>query len=126
MSKHILVVDDEASFRFAASLFLRQEGYEVSQAENGIEAFIKITERQKQGNPFDLIVLDIQMPGMTGIEVFDAIYENGVTTPVVFVSGYADDRAISTLNEKANSSLLSKPFESSQMIEMVELMMKSR
>ena len=98
----------------------------MSQAENGIEAFIKITERQKQGNPFDLIVLDIQMPGMTGIEVFDAIYENGVTTPVVFVSGYADDRAISTLNEKANSSLLSKPFESSQMIEMVELMMKSR
>ncbi len=122
MSKNILVVDDEASFRFAASLFLRQEGYEVSQAKNGIEAFAKIMKRQEQGNPFDLIVLDIQMPEMTGNEVFDAINENGVTTPVIFVSGYADEQSICTLNQNVNSRLLSKPFEAKQMIQMVESM----
>jgi CheY-like chemotaxis protein len=126
MSKHILVADDEASFRFAASLFLRQKGYEVSQAKDGLEALAQITNRQEQGMPYDLLVLDIQMPGMTGIEVFDAINENGVTTPVVFVSGYTDDQAMRTLNEKTNSILLKKPFESQQMIQLVELMMSSR
>jgi len=123
MSKHILVADDEASFLYGASLFLRQEGYEVSLAKNGIEAFAMIMKRQEQGNPFDLIVLDIQMPEMTGSEVFDAINKNGVTTPVVFVSGYADERAIRTLNQKANISLLTKPFDSKQMIQKVNLMM---
>jgi two-component system alkaline phosphatase synthesis response regulator PhoP len=124
MTKHILIADDEASFRFAASLSLRQGGYEVSLAENGTEAFQKITEQQAQGHPFDLLVLDIQMPGMTGIDVFENIHKKGITTPVVFVTGYDDERALSRLDEKYNSSVLHKPFESEQMLNMVELMMK--
>lgn len=123
MAKSILIADDEMSFRFAASLSLRQEGYEVFEAVNGVDAFVKIMERHEQAKPYDVIMLDIQMPGMTGTEVFDAIKNQGVTTPVVFVSGYADDKSISSLGLKVHSSLLHKPFESEQMLNMVELMM---
>ena len=121
--KQILIADDEESFRYAASLSLRQEGYEVSEAINGEEAFEMIMNRHVLGHNFDLIILDIQMPKILGTDLLDYMRGHGVTTPVVIVSGYADERAISSVEYKANSSLLRKPFESEQMISMVELMM---
>jgi len=65
MPKHILIVDDEPSFRFSAGIALRQAGYITSEAVDGSEALFVIGDRHNSGSQFDAIVLDIQMPKMT-------------------------------------------------------------
>jgi len=123
MTKAILIVDDEGSFRFAASLSLRQEGYEVSEAQNGKEAFKMITDRQRLGRPYDLIVLDIQMPEVNGLELFGDLRKLGIATPVIFITGYADEHAMSLASHQADSNLLRKPFEAKTLVNMVDRML---
>ena len=122
MPKQILIADDEDSFRFAASLSLRQEGYVVTEAGNGEEAFAKIMDKHVAGQHFDLIILDIQMPNINGTDLFEDLRGYGITTPIVLVSGYADEHAM-TLARQAGSGLLRKPFESATMVNMVDAMM---
>ncbi len=123
MAKHLLIVDDEALFRFSASIALRQAGYEVSEAKDGEEGFMMILDRHRSGVPFDMIVLDIQMPKMSGIDLYDALQLRGIEVPVMFISGYADKAMIKTLEQKRYCSLLQKPFEPMQMLRSIELMM---
>jgi len=126
MGKHILIVDDEAPFRFSASLCLRQEGYEVSEAKDGAEAFTMIMERHHLGLAYDLIVLDINMPKISGTDLFETFRNHGITTPVVFITGYADEKALSTAYKQSKSRLLQKPIASEEMISMVALMCSGR
>jgi CheY-like chemotaxis protein len=121
MTKQILIADDEESFRFAASLSLRQEGYVVTEASNGEEAFAKIMDWHVSGRHFDLIILDIQMPNITGTDLYEDLRGYGIDTPIVFVSGYADEHAMG-LASQTGSSLLRKPFEAETMVNMVDLM----
>ena len=120
MPKHILIVDDEPSFRFAASLSLRQEGYEVSEARNGEEAFKMILNRRLLGQAYDLIILDIQMPALSGTDLFDDLRFHGINTPIVFITGYANEKALCTAYKQAKDRLLQKPFASEEMVKMVE------
>jgi CheY-like chemotaxis protein len=61
---HILVVDDEATIRLTLEMLLRRRGYAVTIASSGAEALALIEQQ-----PFDLLLLDLKMPGMSGLEV---------------------------------------------------------
>ncbi|MBX7148964.1 response regulator [bacterium] len=73
MGKKILIVDDEADLVDAIATRLEYEGYEVDEAANGREGLGAIIGSFMKGRAFDLILLDIRMPGMTGLEVLAAI-----------------------------------------------------
>ena len=77
----VLVVDDEPSIVDAIATTLRYEGFEVDQADNGRAAL-----RAAQEKPFDLIVLDIMMPGLDGLEVTKRLRAGGVRVPVLFLT----------------------------------------
>lgn len=126
MGKRILVVDDEDSFRFAASLSLRQAGYEVSEAGRAKDAFGMIMESQRSGLPYDLIMLDINMPDFNGTELFDDLRQCGITTPVVFITGYANEKALCKAYRQAKSQLLQKPFASEEMLHLVGSMVSGK
>ena len=63
-SARILVADDEAAIRFTMEIMLRRHGYTVTTASNGAEA-LALVEQQ----PFELLLLDLKMPGLSGLEV---------------------------------------------------------
>jgi len=63
-SARILVADDEAAIRFTMEMMLRRHGYTVTTASNGAEA-LALVEQQ----PFELLLLDLKMPGLSGLEV---------------------------------------------------------
>ena len=63
-SARILVADDEAAIRFTLEIMLRRHGYTVTTASNGAEA-LALVEQQ----PFELLLLDLKMPGLSGLEV---------------------------------------------------------
>jgi CheY-like chemotaxis protein len=83
--KKILVADDEMSIRLLYSEELREEGYEVFTASNGKEA-LEVVNRE----PLDLIILDIKMPEMSGIEVLRQIKEKYPNLPVLLSSAYSE------------------------------------
>ena len=83
--KRILVADDEMSIRLLYSEELREEGYEVFTASNGREA-LEVVEKE----PLDLIILDIKMPEMNGIEVLRRIKELHPNLPVLLSSAYSE------------------------------------
>ena len=87
--KTLLVVDDDETIRDIYSMILRREGFRVSTAPNGIEA-LKKTET----NYFDLILVDLLMPGMDGAETIRQIRINNPYTPILISTGHADDSLI--------------------------------
>ncbi len=102
--KHIFVVDDEQNIRDLIKKYLEKEGYAVTTFEDGLSILSKIHEK----NP-DLIVLDINMPGIDGIELCKEIRKHS-EVPIVFVTARDDefDRIIGL--EIGADDYLSKPF----------------
>lgn len=84
--KRILVVDDEENIRMLYQEELQEEGYEVTAASNGNQALNLLAT----DGPFDLVTLDIRMPGMDGINTVRAIKEKYKDLAVVLVTAYGE------------------------------------
>ena len=83
--KRILLVDDEESIQLLYREEFEDEGYAVESAYNGTEALAKF-----QANPPDLVVLDINMPGMNGIEVLRKMKEINPDLPIILSTAYPE------------------------------------
>ncbi len=106
----ILVIDDEISIRRTLKDILEYEKYEVADAEDGVKA-LELIDNDK----FDLILCDIKMPGMDGIEVLEKIVEK-YDTPVVMISGHGTiDTAVECI-KKGAYDYISKPFELNRLL----------
>jgi CheY-like chemotaxis protein len=81
----VLVVEDEPAVRTALAELLEQWHYRVEQASNGDEALARVAQSAPQ---VDLIVSDVVMPKMGGIDLVRALRKNGLSTPVILLSGY--------------------------------------
>ena len=84
MSKKMLIVDDDASFRRVVEYTLKEEGYETVLADNGIEA---LEELRKSG--FSLVITDVRMPHMNGLELLKKITADTPELPVIVVTAHA-------------------------------------
>jgi len=99
--ERILVVEDEEGMREFLNILLAKEGYDVTTCESGAEALEKFKERD-----FHLVVTDIKMPGIDGIEVLSRIKEIDPSVPVIIMTGYASmETAIQAVNKGAYSYL---------------------
>jgi two-component system response regulator (stage 0 sporulation protein F) len=83
----VLIVEDEPALRKLYDLELRREGYEVSTARNGPEALARVEAARP-----DLVVLDVRLPGMDGLEVLERILEREPELPVILNSAYSSYR----------------------------------
>jgi DNA-binding NtrC family response regulator len=106
MKRSILVVDDEPEICDLLENFLTQEGYQVSTAPNGQEA----VSLGKQ-NRFDLALLDIKMPGMDGIEVFQELKKVKKDLEVIILTGYGTLRTAKQAMGLGAYDYLTKPFD---------------
>ena len=110
MSK-ILVIDDERSIRNTLKDILEYEKYEVDLAEDGIKALEKVKTAQ-----FDIILCDIKMPGMDGIEVLEKLVEFIPDTPVVMISGHGNiDTAVESI-KKGAFDYIEKPLDLNRLL----------
>jgi len=121
---HILLVDDEKGFRFAAGVALRRGGYRVEEAADGKEALAKILSARDAGDPFDLVITDIRMPEMSGIELIDALVERGDRTAVCAITCFGDHALVAELSGKGCREYLEKPFPPEELVERVETILR--
>ncbi len=106
----VLVVDDDQLVRNATACLLKAHGVTVTTAKSGDEA-IEIARRE--GDVFHAIILDQTMPGMTGIETFAVLREQGATGLGILMSGYSE-QALSEC--PIEMTFLSKPFSTSELV----------
>ncbi|NOZ78068.1 MAG: sigma-54-dependent Fis family transcriptional regulator [Acidobacteria bacterium] len=100
----ILVVDDEPGIRQLVGQILQDEGYDVQTAASGEEALKAV-----QHDLFDLILLDIWLPGIDGVEVLKRLKASGVPVPVIVISGHASaEQAVAAIQAGAHD-FLEKP-----------------
>jgi DNA-binding NtrC family response regulator len=106
MKPTILVVDDEIQISDLLRDFLTQEGYQVLTAANGVEAISLGRE-----NRLDLALLDLKMPGMDGIEVFQKLREVKKDIGVIILTGYGTLKTAKQAMRLGAHDYLTKPFD---------------
>ncbi len=113
MQKRILVVDDD-TMNLKRTRMILKDYYDVLLAESGEAALKKL-----QSEKVDLVLLDIAMPGMNGMETFERMKENKIEVPVIFLtaSGYEDD--VRSAIELGAVNYLKKPFYPRELLKRV-------
>lgn len=121
MNDKILVVDDEESLRLTMKLKLKAAGFDVDVAEDG-EAAIEKLKLQK----FDAVLLDINMPRMSGIEALGIIRQQFPQTETIMLTGFADfSTAIECLKNGARDYLV-KPIDTTELITRLKSLLRSK
>jgi DNA-binding NtrC family response regulator len=123
MPKRILFVDDQANFRFAAELALRKKGYKVRIAEDGEEALEVIREVMGTTEEFDLIITDIVMPKVDGIELLDKLRKDDIRVPALVITGFLDSDYRDALQTRGYSEAMEKPFTPDELTSRVSRML---
>lgn len=112
---HILVVDDEEKMRELLAIMLGRSGYSIDQAGNGLEALEKII-----ATPYDLVISDIKMPEMDGMELIAQMQQQDIFCPVVFITAFATiDSAVNAM-KKGAADYITKPFEKETILLTIE------
>ena len=117
--RRVLVVDDDRAFRLSTAELLRQDGLTVETAADAAEAVVALDEAT-----FDLVLLDMRMPGMDGLTTVEVLRKRGLTAPILMISGFGTiDTAVESLHRGADH-FLSKPVDpdllSAKVAELIE------
>jgi two-component system response regulator PilR (NtrC family) len=121
MAERILVVDDEDIIRESLSYILRKEKYEVDEAANGKIAFEMLKE-----SSYDLVITDLEMPEMKGIELLDELRKVNLQTNTIVITAYGSmETAIAALRSGASDYIL-KPVEFDELIIKVKKLFEVR
>lgn len=111
----ILIVDDDVALQESLVTILESEGYFIETARTGLEAEAKV-----KAGYYNLALLDIRLPDMTGIELLSRINVLAPRTKKLVLTGYPDaSSAIRAVNEKADAYLI-KPFDPVELIALIE------
>jgi DNA-binding NtrC family response regulator len=102
----VLIVDDEPSLLLTLAANVELEGFEVDTASTGDEALEKFAAQ-----PFDIVLTDIRMPGMNGVELFRRVRALDPNLPVVLMTGYAIEGLMNEAIQEGAFAVLPKPFD---------------
>lgn len=121
----ILVVDDDPNIREVLSILLESENYEVEEASNGSIAVEKMLGALEESSAFDLVVLDIMMPEMDGVEVCRKIREKS-TVPILFLTAKSQDKDKVDAYTSGGDDFLVKPFSQTELVMKVRSLIRRR
>lgn len=117
--RRILVVEDDRTLRTTLAFNLTREGYEVQTAVDGEQAL-----GTARGDNLDLILLDVMLPGMSGVEVLRVLRREGIATPVIILSAKGDeiDRVVGL--QVGADDYVAKPFSRPELLARIEAVLR--
>ena len=124
MGKKILVIDDEELIIKSLKKLLEMNGFEVFVVKNGQDAVVMTDEEV-----FDLIIADIRMPGMNGVETISSIrygtdVDHAKKVPTIFITGYADEDMKKKAMALKPVDYIYKPFDIKELVDKVKGVLK--
>lgn len=116
----ILLVDDEEALRMVGSQLLEAMGFAIVTAGNGREALHIFRERR---DSIDLVLMDLVMPEMGGLETYRELRRLSPRVPVVICSGYSDDGVGDEIGDDSRAGFLEKPYRPDHLRELLMKML---
>jgi DNA-binding response OmpR family regulator len=119
MRRRLLLVEDDTTLRQALTFNLTREGYDVSAAADG-EAALEAARNEH----LDLVLLDVMLPGMSGVEVLRVLRREGIATPVIILSAKGDeiDRVVGL--KVGADDYIAKPFSRPELLARIEAVLR--
>jgi len=117
----ILVIDDQESMRSIISQMLRDKGHQVTTADDGEQGL----ELFKQ-DTYDLVLADVNMPGIDGFELLRTVKSDHPTTPVILLTGVNEDAAQYVGKEYKADGVIKKPFQIEDTVKEIEKVISGR
>ncbi|MES5098542.1 response regulator [Agrobacterium sp. BA1120] len=116
MSANILTVDDSASIRMTTKIALTNAGYQITEAVDGADGLTKA-----KGGSFDLIVTDLNMPNMNGLEMIEALRQSPAHTgiPIIFLTTESDADMKARAKAAGATGWVTKPFDPENLVKIV-------
>ena len=112
---HILLVDDEESVRDSIERLLTDEGFKVTTAANGLHGAQKLNTPTK----FNLLITDMKMAGLDGVELIKKMKNLGAETPVLVITGFADKEKVLKIASTGTRQILTKPVKADAILDKV-------
>jgi CheY-like chemotaxis protein len=109
----ILLVDDDAGVRFALTEVLRDRGYHVTCASSGAQALTAL-------DGVDVVVTDLSMPGMDGLELVSRIAACAPALPVILLTAHGSENMVRIASSRGACGCLSKPFDIDEIARVIE------
>jgi PAS domain S-box-containing protein len=120
----VLVMDDDEAVRNTVGRMLRHVGYGVDFARDGVEAIELYRKASESGNPFDLVIMDLTVPGaMGGKQAVEELLAIDPAARVIASSGYSTDPVMSNFREHGFSAVIAKPYEIKELSETLSKVM---
>lgn len=117
----LLIVDDEEAIRLSVRKIFQKEGFEVTEAADGEEAIQAIT-----GQPPDVVLTDMSMPNMGGMELISAIHQNAPDIQLIMMTAYGDMDSVKEAMRNGAYDFINKPFKRDQIIQAVNKALEHR
>ncbi len=110
MAKKILIVEDDKNIRFTTKMLLEKEGFETLEAEDGIEALVILENVPNLNSVIDLILSDVRMPKMDGIQLYEKVQKRFPKIPFIMMSAALKQNQESYIKQHS-IKLVYKPFQ---------------
>jgi DNA-binding response OmpR family regulator len=114
--KHILIAEDQQSARFVLIFHLKKAGFKVTAVENGVLALNFIQNNLNTENQIDLLVTDIEMPEMSGLDLYKKLADLNIKIPIIVMTAYGTKHIVIELMRMGCSEYLDKPFPNEELV----------
>ena len=123
--QRILLADDDAEMRAMVAWALEREGYILQECHDGdsLKKWIDRSHSRSTNVTFDLVISDIRMPGLSGLEVLEDVQTHGGKLPVILVSAFCDSETEDQARRFGAAALLPKPFEMEDLVAKVKALL---
>jgi len=113
---HVLLAEDDDELRWALEAFLTSGGFRVTSVPDGRRALAELGPHARvgDGDP-DVLVTDVRMPGLTGIELLESLRRSGSDVPIIVITAFADDAIRGTAEQLGVDELLPKPIDAERL-----------
>ena len=118
--KYIMVIDDSPTIRTSVTFAVKPLGYEIQQAENGVDALKKIKDILTNGDEIVLCIVDINMPEMNGISFIKEFKKDDKFTPILVLTTESENEKIQEGKNAGASGWIVKPFKSNELVDVVK------
>lgn len=115
MKPQILLAEDDTDLRELLVLVLEQAGYGVTPCRNGLQLFEQLERKEF----FDLVISDVRMPALTGLEVLESQFGDPACPPFICMTAFGDQQMHENARRFGAAVTLDKPFDIDEMVELV-------
>ncbi|HUR29162.1 MAG TPA: sigma-54 dependent transcriptional regulator [Planctomycetota bacterium] len=122
----VLVIDDEADIRQTLELLLKYEGYEVWTARDGAEGLARLEREEAAGRRVGLVLCDVKMPKMTGIEFLAALEKRASRPPLIMISGHSELAVAVDAVKRGAADFLEKPLDTNRLLVSIDNALRVR